>query len=802
MHRLARTSVALTLAVSLALGVAAPAAAGSRNASEPAPQSRQPKAKAGEVIVVFEPGVSANARRDTAARVGVATSEEAKVGRQRARLVRLGKGVTVDEAIAKYSRMPGVAYAQPNFLYDYASVIPNDPHFRHQWGLHNDGKFTVDNPNTPAPLVDADIDAPEAWDTTTGSPDVVVAVLDGGVDYLHPDLQDNIWVNVDEIPANGIDDDHNEYVDDIRGWNTYGAGNNDPQDADPDVGHGTHVAGIIAASGNNLTGISGVAPGVKIMPVRIFPAGDGQASSIDAMEGIDYAITNGADIINASWGAPWNKDPNTYEDIALQEAIEEADVLFVAAAGNDHVNNDGSTAFWPATSDSPNVISVGAMARNERRLWFSNYGRYTVDVFAPGEYIASTIPLGSHAFNYTYQYAYMNGTSMAAPHVSGVAALVLSANPSLSARQVRRAILENVDYKTEYAASCASGGRLNADRAVRAAATVPLVADVDRLSGADRYETAVEIARGAHPGWTGVTHIVVASGEDRFAADPLAAAGLVWAFDDAPLMLGSYSTVPQSVRTALREIGSANDSVRVHVVGGTNVIPDARMPQILAELQAGGATDLEWDRIAGRSRYETAAEIARVMREQRPGEVPAVALIANGAESSHFPDALALSAVCANTGAPILLTGPSSVPSETAAAIAALPQPTRVIVGGGEASVSDAVIVSLGAERWYGGNRYSTAVAIANHGIAEGWLESDAISVASSLADALSGANIAAASDGPVLLTQSTVLSTETKTWLTAKSGTVSAGWVLGGTRSVSRSVATAVESALDWQRQ
>lgn len=318
-------------------------------------------------------------------------------------------------------------------------AIPNDPSFSLQWGLNN-------------------VNAPGAWDKTTGDRRVVVAVVDTGVDYTHPDLAQNIWRNTREIPGNGIDDDGNGFIDDTRGW-SFVDKNAQPLDSD---GHGTHVAGIIGASGNNGIGVSGVDPNVQIMPVKV--SSNGSLLISNAVRGIDYAVKNGANIINCSFGG------NTYST-ALYSAIARANtagVTIVAGAGNNGSNSDAAP-FYPADYDLPNIISVAATDATNQLASFSNYGLQTVDLGAPGANIYSTIP-GS--------YGYKSGTSMATPFVAGAAALLLSKQPTLTPVQIRSTLMNTGDALPALQGKTASGRRLNLNQAIAAITPAPIPSPV------------------------------------------------------------------------------------------------------------------------------------------------------------------------------------------------------------------------------------------------------------------------------------------------------------------------------------
>ena len=253
------------------------------------------------------------------------------------------------------------------------NLTPNDPRYSEQWGLHNTGQDGI----TP----DADIDAPEAWDITTGSSEIIVAVTDTGIDYNHPDLKANMWINTEETPKNKMDDDGNDYVDDIHGAN-FITGSGDPLD---DRGHGTHVAGIIGAVGNNAEGVVGVNHQVRLMALKICDS-EGECWVSDAAKAIKYAIKHGAKVINASWGG------GTFS-ACLQDTIKDANnagILLVAAAGNDSIDNDAIPSY-PASYDVPNVLAVAATDFQDERASFSNFGAMSVDLGAPGEFILSTV---------------------------------------------------------------------------------------------------------------------------------------------------------------------------------------------------------------------------------------------------------------------------------------------------------------------------------------------------------------------------------------------------------------------------
>lgn len=401
----------------------------------------------GELIVIFQRGASQGARDAALANAGASPRRSFPQIRGAVVTVEADRSAAAVRALA---RNPNVAYVQPNYVYT-ASDVPNDPSFGQLWGLHNTGQTG----GTP----DADIDAPEAWDSTTGSGAVTVAVIDTGVDFTHPDLAPQQWVNAEEncgstdptIPCaqrgNGVDDDGNRLVDDWRGWD-WVSNDNNPFD---DHSHGTHVAGTIGAVGNNATGVAGVNWNVKIMALKFLSAA-GTGDTAGAISSILYAADQGAVVANNSWGGD-------EFDQALLAAIEYASArgtLFVAAAGNDAADIEGSPTY-PASYTSDAVLSVAATDHNDALAWFSNYGATSVDLGAPGVDILSTTPGAT--------YELLSGTSMAAPHASGVAALVKAQFPGATPYSTKALLLESVDPTASLAGRTVAGGRLNAANA-------------------------------------------------------------------------------------------------------------------------------------------------------------------------------------------------------------------------------------------------------------------------------------------------------------------------------------------------
>jgi|CXWL01.1.fsa_nt_gi subtilisin family serine protease len=392
-----------------------------------------------EILVRFKPGVTLDKIKSIASANHDSMTDEIEAVRGLTFIDDLDNA-DADTVAKQYGAMSEfVEYAEPNFQIklddpiqklkpsdtlhrELTSEVPNDPMFGDQWALNNTG--------ADGGTKRADIDALKAWASTKGSDEVVVAVLDSGVDFTHEDLRENMWFRPDNIPA--YTDDELGEINDVNGYN----GTDSIADPMDDNGHGTHCAGIIGAEGNNGLGVSGINWKVKIMPLKFLGRG-GFGSTDDAIEAINYAIdrkSKGVNlrVISASWGS-------TSKSKALEDTIRaagEAGILFVAAAGNDGSDND-KRAHYPSNYDLPNVISVAALDRNDQLASFSNFGAKTVHVAAPGKDIVSTW------LNDGYRAA--SGTSMATPYVSGVAALIIASDPGISMKNLRARILGSSD---------------------------------------------------------------------------------------------------------------------------------------------------------------------------------------------------------------------------------------------------------------------------------------------------------------------------------------------------------------------
>lgn len=368
-----------------------------------------------------------------------------------------GKGQDVIATIRLLRTHPFIRFAEPDIAIEPDQSFPNDPRFNEMWGLHNTGQS--------GGVVDADIDAPEAWQAAPNNPTVVIAMCDDGFDYNHPDLAANTWVNEDEIAGNGIDDDANGFIDDVRGWD-FASNDNAPL---PGGSHGTHVGGTVAAVRNNGVGVSGVVPNVRLMPIRHY---SGQASWMTALvSGIDYAWQNGAKVITVSY----NIDGYTQ---ALVEAIQRAgaaDVVYCNSAGNNNQNNPPRQAIRDVAN---NVIFVASSTRSDTRSSFSNYGT-KIEIAAPGSDILSTLPNNSYGLN--------SGTSMATPHLAGIVGYVRAMFPNLTARQALDRVIMTADFLPAWQ-GVINGGRANLNAALENDTTPP--AAVQKLTILRRSATS------------------------------------------------------------------------------------------------------------------------------------------------------------------------------------------------------------------------------------------------------------------------------------------------------------------------
>ncbi len=416
--------------------------------------SRREVMVADHVLVVLRPGVQEDELKALVVGLGASIKRKLRVPGLESYVVRISERDVdaLPRAVARFMRMANqIALAEPDHLVFACDVVqPDDPKFGDQWGLHNVGQT--------GGLEDADIDAPEAWQRGTGSHDVTVGVIDLGIDYTHPDLEGNIWVNAGEVPGNGIDDDGNGYVDDVRGWD-FVNDDNDPMDDDF---HGTHVAGVIGAVGDNHVGISGVCWRVRLAALK-FLNHYGSGLTSDAAEAVAYAGAMGMDVTCNSWQG------GTRSEI-LRMAIESAAVrgcLFVAAAGNIQHDLDSKPLF-PASYECSNIVVVAATDPFDKLAWFSNFGLKGPLIAAPGVSILSTMPvrmtLSMEEYWLAPNYDYLDGTSMAAPLVAGAAALLKSQQPRLSVEALKARLLAGSEAVAGLQGKIPDARRLNLHR--------------------------------------------------------------------------------------------------------------------------------------------------------------------------------------------------------------------------------------------------------------------------------------------------------------------------------------------------
>lgn len=405
----------------------------------------EPKYKSGEFIVKINS--KKHARTDslenlivTNTRGFTVESIRAFVTDPRFAVVKIAEHHLTMEAISTLNRSDDFEYVQPNFVYSLLDV-PNDTEFNKAWGLLNLGQ-TINNLKGKE---GADIGVLPLWEKgIVGKKEIIVAVVDTGIDSKHPDLAEQVFVNAGEITGNGVDDDNNGFIDDVSGWNFY-SGTNNPMDGHS---HGTHCSGTIGAVGNNKKGVPGVNWHVTIMPLKIFSDGGGYAGDDEVIEAINYAVKMGARVMSNSWGG------GSFSQ-AMFEAIKNANeknVMFIAAAGNNYNDND-EYPFYPAGYESDNVVSVAATTNSDSLASFSCWGAKTVHVAAPGKDIYSTVP--------GEKYAFKSGTSMATPHISGIAALLLSEFPNATPLQIRNALIEGSVPTDALKGKVQGNGRVN-----------------------------------------------------------------------------------------------------------------------------------------------------------------------------------------------------------------------------------------------------------------------------------------------------------------------------------------------------
>ena len=416
--------------------------------------------KPGELIVKLNAGADAGLMGDFASEYGATVVEHFDVpesvfksfGGELVRL-QLPQGIELAEAIAAMKSDSRVVYAEGNEVIRLPETQdngeaegPNDLDSK-LWGLNNTGQ--------DGGKAGADIHALDAWKVTTGDASAngpLIAVIDTGIDYNHPDLKANLWVNSGEVAGDGIDNDGNGVIDDVYGYNAQ-ANTGNPLDGHS---HGTHCAGTIGAVGNNGMGVTGVMQNARIMAVKIFS--DSGSTSTDAIvRGLMYSAKMGADITSNSWGGGGRSQ-------AIFDAFASNPALHVIAAGNSNYDNDKKDNF-PSNYELDNIVAVAATTRTDERASFSQWGATTVDVAAPGAQIWSTIPGG--------KYGNKSGTSMATPHVSGVAGLIASAYPNATNAEIKERLIKGSDPVAALAGISVSNGRVNAARSLEPGLVAP-----------------------------------------------------------------------------------------------------------------------------------------------------------------------------------------------------------------------------------------------------------------------------------------------------------------------------------------
>jgi cell wall-associated protease len=615
---------------------------------------------------------------------------------------------TAASAISTAEDQPGVAYAEVDApVHAVGAVTPNDPQFAQQWGM-------------------VKTHAPEAWGRTTGDSSAVIAVVDTGVDATHPDLAGAVLSGMDFV--------------------------NDGRSGDP-AGHGTGVAGMIAARGNNAQGIAGYCWGCKILPVRVLDT-KGSGTSSTVASGILWAATHGADVINLSLAG--DSSSRTLE-VAIAEA-RAAGVVVVAAAGNQTKQvQDLSLPQYPAANDG--VIGVAATDESDAPYSWTFHGPWA-DLTAPG-CVRTTAPAGA--------YEDECGTSFASPAVAGIIGLAMSAFPSAPTSAIEQAL---------YATAAPTSGAPAAHGRVDAAAVLDLLAQTygtkvtaQRVAGANRIATAIALSQRAHA----AADTVVLARSDNY-ADALGAAPLAGRFSAPVLLTGSGSLDP-TVATEIRRLGATS----VWLAGGNSALS----PAVEAGVRNLGMANVY--RLAGTTRYDTARLIADQLGSSKAYVV----------QASDWPSAVAASGLAALTRAPILLVDKASVPAATTQALRTSGI-TDVTVVGDATMVADSVVSSLGATRLAGANRYETSKLIAAQATAAGadarrtWLATGA-----DWPDALAAGPAAAAQGAVLLLVDGKSASTPAVTsWIQAAGGLTELV-IVGGSASVTAAALATVTALL-----
>ncbi|MFM7052003.1 MAG: S8 family serine peptidase [Planctomycetota bacterium] len=494
-------------------------------------------------------------------------------------LVHLDIGTSVEKALLQLSLSDAVDYAEPDWV-RRIDAVPNDPSFGNLWGMRNTGQTVNNDPGVSG----ADSRAHLAWDVFTGDPNFVIAVIDDGTNNTHPDLAANMWSNPGETPGNGVDDDGNGRIDDTWGWDFY-SGDNSPYNTK----HGTHTAGTVGAVGNNGVGVAGVMWRCQIMALRFLGQNGGYTS--DAILCVQYMTQKQVKVSNNSWGGG-GYSQGLFDAIAATRGVGH---VFVAAAGNSGINSDSSPAY-PGAYNLDNIINVAATDNNDGRASFSNYGASTVDIGAPGVNILSTYG--------TSGYSYLNGTSMACPHVAGAAALVYAANPNYTYAQVKNRIMSTARPVSSLSGRCVTGGVLNVQAALGGSAqnTAPSVTITAPGSNAS-------FTQGASITFTGSssdTQDGSLTASMSWSSSLQGALGTGGSFSRSDLVLGTHVITASST-----DSGNLSGSASVTITVSDPAATPPAAPSGVSVTGGTGSATVQW---TDNSSNETAFEIKRQTR--------------------------------------------------------------------------------------------------------------------------------------------------------------------------------------------
>lgn len=746
--------------------------------------------------------------------LGIAKTSHIQKNRGARYTLKIKDGANPKVVAAELLKRPGVASAGPNFLYHVAQTS-NDTNFALKDDLYNTGS----NAGRTGETKDADIDAELAWKTTGGTGSVI-AVIDTGVQLDHPDLAANIWTNPNETASNSIDDEPNGFIDDVHGWDFVDNDNDPTPHADSvgcspncDASHGTHVAGIAAGALNNGAGIVGVAPAAKIMPLRAFQS-DGTATTNDVLNALDYAVQNGADVVNMSFttdptfciqGHDNESPPNSYAptdcldpsfNTALQAAYE-ANTVLVAAAGNNNINIS-TYPISPVSNDcgSTNcVMGVAAVTNSDNRATYSNYSLGSnnfVDISAPGgSTSASSRAIYSTIIGSAYEYE--AGTSMATPQVAGAVALLRATNQALSAASVMGSIKNNSDPNLN---SGLGSGRLNVSHMVNNS----IMTRFDGGGGsATRYDVAVQTSKLTFPQDASATTVTIASGTSF--ADGLAGSGMA-RFKNGPLLLTDKSGLSAATLTEIQRV-LGNTSKQVYILGGNAAVST----NIETQLDGIGYTTHTRVVGGGVDRVDTALGIATI---SNPGSVSEAILV----NKDNFPDGVSASAVTARRNIPLLVNASNSLDPRNSTWLSGHSVSRVYLVGGTSVLQSniETQLHSLGiaTTRLANTDRYGTSAEVAKcffstttssvcNGVTSGRATPKQVgyAVGTNFPDALSGGPYMGFYAGPMLLVQTSAVPTFIANYNILVKGAARDGFIFGGTSAINNSVSSELATEL-----